>query len=385
MEDKINQVYINHIAAFFPNEAVDNDNIENVLGMVDGKPSLVKRVVLRSNKIKNRYYAIDPKTKETTHSNARMAAEAISLLKDRGFDTDKADLLVCGTTVPDQLLPSHALMVLGESSLGAMETVSIAGICLSGLSALKYAYASIKAGLIQSAITTGSENISASMRGRNFEPEVKSRVELVKKNKELTFEKDFLRWMLSDGAGAIGVSNRPNDGEISLRIDKIFAKSYANEQEACMYSGCEKLKDGTLKGYREYLPSEWLSKSIFAVKQDVKLLNEKIVEYTVVKPLKEMLKKEMFDPKEIDWFLPHYSSDYFKDKLYDGMREANCDIPQDKWFTNLSTKGNTGSASIYIILEELFNSGRLKRGQKLLCYIPESGRFSTAYMLLEVV
>jgi 3-oxoacyl-[acyl-carrier-protein] synthase-3 len=37
------------------------------------------------------------------------------------------------------------------------------------------------------------------------------------------------------------------------------------------------------------------------------------------------------------------------------------------------------------MLEEIFNAGKLKKGEKLLCYIPESGRFSTAFMLLEVV
>ena len=60
-------------------------------------------------------------------------------------------------------------------------------------------------------------------------------------------------------------------------------------------------------------------------------------------------------------------------------------IPYEKWFTNLASKGNTGSASIYVMLEELFHSGKLKEGQKLLCFIPESGRFSMAYMLLTVV
>jgi 3-oxoacyl-[acyl-carrier-protein] synthase-3 len=353
--------------------------------MVDNKPSLVKRIVLKSNKIKTRYYAIDPKTNETTHSNAQLAAEAIKNLGKSGFDLDKAELLVCGTTSPDQLLPNHALMVHGETKLKSIEVASIAGICLSGLIALKYAYTSIKSQEVDFAITTGSENISASMRGRNFEPEVQAKVEMVRRNKELTFEKDFLRWMLSDGAGAIGVSHKPNDDGISLRIDKIFSKSYANELETCMYSGCEKLKDGSVRGYREYLPQEWLEKSIFAVKQDVKLLNDNILKYTVYKPLETMLEKEMFKPEEIDWFLPHYSSGYFRDKLYDTMKEVGCDIPQERWFTNLTTKGNTGSASIYIILEELFNSGRLQKGQKLLCYIPESGRFSTAFMLLEVV
>jgi len=381
----LREVYINKIAAFFPNEAVDNDNIENVLGMVDGKPSLVKRIVLKSNKIKTRYYAIDPKTNETTHSNAQLAAEAISQLGKDGFNLDNIELLACGTTNPDQLLPNHALMVHGESGLKSIEVVSIAGICLSGLTALKYAFNAIRAEEIDSAVTTGSENISASMRGRNFEPEVQAKVEMVRRNKELTFEKDFLRWMLSDGAGAIGVSHKPNEEGISLKIDKIFSISYANELETCMYSGCEKLKDGTTRGYREYMPEEWLTKSIFSIKQDVKLLNNNILNYTVYKPLKTMLEKGMFKPDEIDWFLPHYSSGYFRDKLYDTMLDAECDIPQERWFTNLSTKGNTGSASIYIILEELFNSGKLKKGEKLLCYIPESGRFSTAFMLLEVV
>ncbi len=379
------EVYINKMASFFPNEPVDNDNIENILGMVDGNPSLVKRIVLKSNKIKTRYYAIDPDTNETTHSNAQLAAAAVEALSDQGFNIQNAELLACGTTTPDQLLPGHALMVHGETDLKNIEVMSVAGICLSGLSALKYAYTSIKSGEIDSAITTGSENVSASMRGRNFEPEVQSKVEMIRRNKELTFEKDFLRWMLSDGAGAIGVSSEPNQDALSLRIDKIFARSYANELETCMYSGCEKLKDGTTRGYREYLPEEWLKKSIFAVKQDVKLLNANILEYTVYKPLEEMLKKEMFKPEEIDWFLPHYSSGYFRDKLYNTMKEVGCDIPQEKWFTNLETKGNTGSASIYIILEELFNSGKIKKGEKLLCYIPESGRFSTAYMLLEAV
>jgi 3-oxoacyl-[acyl-carrier-protein] synthase-3 len=51
----------------------------------------------------------------------------------------------------------------------------------------------------------------------------------------------------------------------------------------------------------------------------------------------------------------------------------------------LSTKGNTGSASIYVMMEELFHSGKLEAGQKILCFIPESGRFSMAYVMLSVV
>jgi 3-oxoacyl-[acyl-carrier-protein] synthase-3 len=101
--------------------------------------------------------------------------------------------------------------------------------------------------------------------------------------------------------------------------------------------------------------------------------------------LAQTIRKKNLKADEVDWFLPHYSSGFFREKLFSAMEEIDFNIPYEKWFTNLSYKGNTGSASIYVILEELFHSGKLKEGQKLLCFIPESGRFSIAYMLLSVV
>jgi 3-oxoacyl-[acyl-carrier-protein] synthase-3 len=38
-----------------------------------------------------------------------------------------------------------------------------------------------------------------------------------------------------------------------------------------------------------------------------------------------------------------------------------------------------------MMLEELMNSGRLERGQRLLCLVPESARFAAYYMMLTVV
>jgi 3-oxoacyl-[acyl-carrier-protein] synthase-3 len=378
-------VYINKIAAFLPNEPVDNENIEKVLGQVGERPSRAKRIILRSNKILTRYYAIDPVTGEASHTNAELTANAIRLLEADGLDLNSVEILSCGTTMADQIMPNHAIMVHGELGCDPLEVVSTAGICLSGVTALKYAYTAIKSGEAELAIATGSENSSAIMRAENFKPEIEAKVDNLEKHQEIAFEKDFLRWMLSDGAGAMALSAKPNEAKLSLRIDKIFSTSYANILETCMYAGCEKLEDGSVKGWRAYTPQEWLDKSIFSVKQDVKLLNENVMEYTVAQALITMLDKKMFNPGDIDWFLPHYSSGFFREEVYEKMKKAGCDIPQEKWFTNLSYKGNTGSASIYIMLEELLNGGKIKQGEKVLCYIPESGRFSTAFMLLEAV
>jgi 3-oxoacyl-[acyl-carrier-protein] synthase-3 len=122
-----------------------------------------------------------------------------------------------------------------------------------------------------------------------------------------------------------------------------------------------------------------------ALKQDVKLLNKYIVPLTVERGLAMVMDKRRIASRDVDHFLPHISSEYFRDKLARGLENIGFPIPQENWFTNLTTKGNCGAASIYIMLEELFNSGRLERGQRILCFVPESGRFTSSFMMLTVV
>ena len=52
-------VYITKSAKFLPNDPISNDDMEDYLGMIDGVPSKGKRLTLRNNGIKTRYYALD--------------------------------------------------------------------------------------------------------------------------------------------------------------------------------------------------------------------------------------------------------------------------------------------------------------------------------------
>lgn len=106
-------VFITKASRFLPNDPVGNDDMETFLGMVDGKPSKARRVILRRNGIKQRYYALD-KNGNITHTNAQMAANAIRGLLDDHLTVDDIDLLACGTGSPEQLIPSHGVMVHGE-------------------------------------------------------------------------------------------------------------------------------------------------------------------------------------------------------------------------------------------------------------------------------
>ncbi|CAM3498057.1 MAG: beta-ketoacyl-ACP synthase III [Aliarcobacter sp.] len=378
-------VYINDIQKFMPNEPVENKDIEEYLGYIGGKKSKAKNIVLRSNGIKRRFYVLEKETQKPLFTNAQLCSNAIKKLVNEKFSLNDIECLACGTTSPDQLMPGHTLMVQGELGISNIETISASGICLSGINALKYIYYGIKAGEIKKAISCGSEASSPILSARNFTEESNHQLEELEKNAGIAFEKDFLRWMLSDGAGAMRVENKPNENKLSLKIEFIEVLSYAGEMPVCMYSGLEIQEDKSIKSWRAFEQKEVMEKSLLSVRQDVKLLNENIIEYTVTKPVIEIVKRKNIKVDDYDYFLPHYSSTYFRDKVYEGLKRANFEIPYEKWFTNLVTHGNTGSASMYIMLEELFNSGKLQKGQKILCYIPESGRFSTAFMSLEVV
>jgi 3-oxoacyl-[acyl-carrier-protein] synthase III len=380
-------VFINDIAAFLPNDPVDNDAIEDVLGRINNIPSRAKRIVLRNNKIETRFYALNPSTRRLTHNNAQLTAAAIRGLKPyAGFSPADIECLCCGTTVPDLLFPGHALMVLGELGIDECEAVTTAGICICGMTALKFACMNVAAGLSANAVATGSELAVSLLRADFMAPFLAEGDQTdVARQPLRAFDADFLRWMLSDGAGAVFLSDRQNPDRISLKIEWIDHISFAGQLETCMYSGGIKGDGGRAIGWRVKEDIDPASRPyLFAVRQDIKLLDKHIVG-TMGKALSSVVAKRRITPSDIDWFLPHYSSAYFRPKFYEEMKRVGFHIPYDKWFTNLATKGNTGSAAIFIILEEIFHSRNLQRGQKLLCFIPESGRFSHCFMLLTVV
>ena len=378
--------YITRIAAFLPGEPVGNDDMESVLGQVGGRPSRARRLVLRRNGIKQRYYVLDPQTGRPRWSNAELTAEAVRRLADDGFELGDIGVLACGTSSADQLAPGHGVMVHGELGNTGCEVVSLAGICVSGVAALKYAWMSVLSGQHASAVATGSENTSTYMTAQNFAAENEARIEALEENPEVAFEKDFLRWMLSDGAGAVLLQDRPAAEGLSLRVEWIDIHSYADRMPVCMYAGGDKDADGEFVPWRHYAsPEAAMRESAFALKQDVRLLNDHVVRLTVAEGLRDTLARHPMSADEADWFLPHYSSEFFRPQLHDTLAENGFEIPYERWFTNLSEVGNVGSASPFLMLEALFNGHELSPGQTILCYVPESGRFSTAFMRLTVV
>lgn len=310
-----------------------------------------------------------------------MASHAIRDALDRNNDDlfDKIDFLAVGTTQGDLLVPGFASMVHAETGLPVMEIATHHGICASGMQAIKNAYLQVQSGEKKSAISCASEFSSRVFKHTRFEAQARFM------DHPIPFDTDFLRFMLSDGAGAAVIQHKPSDKGLSLKIEWIDNKSYANLYDVCMYAGSNK---DNLKETR----TDWLDYSsiheaaddgAINLKQDIRLVGE--MPKVGVKRFFELVGEGKVNPSDIDWMVCHYSSHFFRDEIFRLMQLGGLTIPEHKWFTNLYTKGNTGAASIYIMLEELLNEGHLKPGEKVLCMVPESGRFQTSYMLLTVV
>ena len=371
--------YINKIASYLPNSPINNEEMEDYIGLIGGKPSRVRSIVLRQNGIKTRYYGLD-KEHKITHSNAQLAKEAVEgLFMNKAIPTD-VTLLACGTSTPDQLLPSHASMVHGELGNFPMEIFSSAGVCLTSLQALKICYSNILAGLHEKAVCVASELTSPALVSKFYDPEYEVTHNSPDKDPYMAFEKDFMRFMLSDGAGAVLVQDHP-EGDHPLKIEWIEMTSYANELPTCMFMASELQPDGCLKSWKEYTPEEIKERGVLVGKQDIRQLKKHIIRYWV-DHIEAVLSKHNVKAEEIDYVIPHVSSMFFYEKLNDEIAARGITLTKEKWFTNLISVGNIGSAAIYVALDELIRTKEIKQGQKILLLVPESGRFSYGTVLL---
>lgn len=374
-------VFITQTSHFFPNEPVPNEEMEDYLGLINNHKSLARPIVLRNNGIKSRYYALD-KSGNVTHTSAQMAAIAIRGLETADFRLADADVFAFGTASPEQIMPSPGVMVHGElPEFGDLEVVSFQGSCCTSVEALKYCCYALAVGDANEAVCAASERISALMRAENFKAE--GDVIALNKRPILAFQKDFLRWMLSDGAAALRLSNKPSVNGLSLKVEWVELTSFANELETCMYLGAEKQDDGSLKGWNLYPQNQWLPLSLFSLKQDTRVLGDNIVKMGG-RFLKRLMKKHCLTGKDVDWFLPHMSSLFFKEQMKQNMDELGLSVPDDHWFYNLTRIGNVGSVSALAMIDEIFHSGLLKKGEHLLVAVPESARFTYGYVYLTV-
>jgi 3-oxoacyl-[acyl-carrier-protein] synthase III len=365
--------FITSTGSFLPGPPITNDEIENVLGRVGGKPSRLKSRILKANGIKTRHYALS-EGQRTTHSNTEMAVEAARACMMRSaLPMRSVGVLSCATTQGDLVIPGFGSMVQAGLGIPSVELHTSHGICSSSAMAIRAAVNSLRVGDQHSALVVASE-----LASRLFKS---SRYEAAGGYEAIDFSAEFLRWMLSDGAGAWLMESKPRGK--CLRIDWIRSYSHADAFPVCMSIGSpsDKADARTWQDFETYGEAE--AAGALLIRQDVRLLDN-IVKLGVDGALR-LIQEGLLDTHRLDHLLCHYSSHHFRSKIFDMLTMCDAVISEDKWYTNLYTKGNTGCASIMIMLDDFLKDVSTSAGETILCMVPESGRFNVAYIHLTVV
>ncbi|MCC3763081.1 iron-containing redox enzyme family protein [Glycomyces sp. TRM65418] len=366
--------FITAAGAYLPGPPVGNDEIAALLGGVDERGDRLRRRVLAANGIAKRHYALDAQGR-TTELNEELAANALrGALGDRGVGAADLDMLATATTQGDLLVPGFASMVHGRLGGGPMQLLSAGGVCASGLAALDAAVAKVRLGDRRRAAVVGSELSSRWLRGSHFGGVGGG-----------DGDAHFLRWMLSDGAGAVLVEARPRPDRPSLRVDWVRTVSLAHEHPVCMRAGMA--GDPVPAAGRTW---QDLGSAAAAEQAGMMLLRQDTSALPALadaglQEFARLAREGLIDLERLDHVLCHYSTNAFRDIVFDRLAASGAAVDTERWFSNLETRGNTGAASIFIALEECWRTGRFEPGQTVLLAVPESGRFSFAFAHLTCV
>ena len=363
-EVKMTNCYITSTGSYLPGEPVDNENIEQYLGNVIGE-GRVRQKILHANGIQTRHYALDKK-QNATHSLYELAAEAVKNCLPQDRNSLNIDYLSAGTTHAPLLAPGLSSILHDQLSKDkvinhSLEINSNSGICSSGAQAIVNAARAVKSGDADAAICVGVEQSSVGLKSKAFRTAYDIPAILRDVRSSKWFMSVFLRFMLSDGAGAFLLEQQPREHGLSLKVNWTYSRSFANQAPLCMH----------------------INSSTMILSQDVKILARYMAPLSK-KAVEGALCEHGESLDNYTMVLPHMSSYYFEPALKKTIAKLSQNRAVPYW-TNLRTAGNTGATSIFIMLDEYLKTQPVVAGDRILLFVPESGQFNYVLISLTVV
>jgi len=293
--------------SYLPDNCVTNDELAKTVDTSD------EWIVARTG-IKQRYIA---KEGELTSDLARKAA--LKAIEHAGIDVQEIDLIVLGTTTPDNTFPSTATKVQAQLGLTHGFAMDVQAVCSGFMFALATADNFLKAGQGKTALVIGAETFS----------------------RLLDWEDRTTCVLFGDGAGAVilrAEESSESDGILSTHLH-----SDGRHQDILIVDGGPSLTQTT--GH-------------------VRMAGKEVFRHAVVnlaEVVKEALAANDLSSDDIDWIVPHQANK----RILDGTAKK-LKVSADKVVVTVDQHANTSAASIPLALDAAVRDGRIKRGDLLI-------------------
>lgn len=259
--------------------------------------------------------------KEKASQMAGIAAKRA--LEDAGIDASEIDLIVASSTTPDIIFPSIACCIqeaIGADGCGCFDVNSA---CPGWLAAYNTAQAFIESGNCKTVLVAASEGVT------NF----------------VDWEDRGSCILFGDGAGAVVL--RAEEGHMPNKM--IMHGTYKKAE-------CLRLENKQQPGRAS---DEGFDKAALMYMAGRDVFRFAVTEVPAI--ITELSEKYSFSLDDVDWFVLHQANARIIETI---AKRLGQDI--SKFPMNMMSTGNTSSASIPILLDEMKKDGRLKPGQKLV-------------------
>lgn len=297
------------IGSYLPERILTNDDLSRIVETND--EWITERTGIKERRIS------DP-AKDTSESMAIEAAK--KAVADSGIDPKKIGLVVVACTTPNVLFPALSTSVQAAVDADNAMCFDVNAACPGFVTAYVTAQSYLKSGMVDYALVVGTENLS------NY----------------VDFEDRSTCILFGDGAGAVVLKADPE-----LKYDAIMRA--AGKRGECMH--CESYMQKGKEKTDAFLKSNFIQmdgQTVF-----------KFAVTEVPKVIEDLLLKTGTAADEIDYFILHQANRRIIESVAKRLKQ-----PIEKFPMNIGKTGNTSSASIPILLDEMKKDGLLGEGKK---------------------
>lgn len=247
------------------------------------------------------------------------AVAARRALDHAGIPVEQVDLLIVGTSSPDNIFPSTACRM--QALLGlSCPAYDVLAACTSFVYALQSAVAAIESGRARTVLVVGAEALS----------------------RFVDFTDRSTCVLFGDGAGAVVVTASEEPGVLGIVLGA--DGSGADVLTIPAGGSARPCTAETLEAREHYIRMNGSEVFRFAVR-------------IVPDATRQALEASDLTIQDLDWLVPHQANQRIIGTVADRLG-----LPSDRIVSNIHGLGNTSSASIPLALYDLYTSGRLARG-----------------------
>jgi 3-oxoacyl-[acyl-carrier-protein] synthase-3 len=370
MDDiKSNWVRITGTGSFLPGSPISIDDVDYFLGELNEAPKKIKDWLQRMKlmmkemlEIESYYYAIDPVTREFTEDNVTMSLKAAEkALNMAKIPASEIEFIAYGSAHQNQM-PTASVRIQEGLGIDKCGEISIHANCTSAYKALLIAYDFVRSGRYKNALVISSGISSSELRAEYYNQPIVKKEEL------------FLRYFLSDGAGAV-VLQADNSGAGGLYVENVYMESVGGKKPSAM---------------KNQLPAYWMNpKEVFEkgyhhlsqMFQNELRQNFHEPDGTVFfNGLKRMLEKYPMDLSRLKYFQVNFPSKHISEMVIEECETFG--IPKETLYTKISSMGYAGPPMVFICLDIMLREEPFIPGDLVLSFVTEVSKFMQAGFIL---